>query len=145
VSRLINYAETDEANRALITIVNVFSYGFIVLISLIALANVFNTISTNISLRRREFAMLKSIGMTEKGFSKMMNYECLLYGIKGLMYGIPVSIGVTYLIYRSIAEGLETKFFVPWYSMAITVGSVFIVVFSTMLYSHEQDKKGQPH
>jgi len=60
VSRLINYAETDEANRALITIVNVFSYGFIVLISLIALANVFNTISTNISLRRREFAMLKS-------------------------------------------------------------------------------------
>lgn len=144
VSRLINYAETDEANRALITIVNVFSYGFIVLISLIALANVFNTISTNISLRRREFAMLKSIGMTEKGFSKMMNYECLLYGIKGLMYGIPVSIGVTYLIYRSIAEGLETKFFVPWYSMAITVGSVFIVVFSTMLYSMSKIKKDNP-
>lgn len=88
--------------------------------------------------------MLKSIGMTEKGFSKMMNYECLLYGIKGLMYGIPVSIGVTYLIYRSIAEGLETKFFVPWYSMAITVGSVFIVVFSTMLYSMSKIKKDNP-
>jgi len=74
----------------------------------------------------------------------MMNYECLLYGIKGLMYGIPVSIGVTYLIYRSIAEGLETKFFVPWYSMAITVGSVFIVVFSTMLYSMSKIKKDNP-
>jgi len=68
----------------------------------------------------------------------------LLYGIKGLMYGIPVSIGVTYLIYRSIAEGLETKFFVPWYSMAITVGSVFIVVFSTMLYSMSKIKKDNP-
>jgi len=75
----------------------------------------------------------------------MMNYECLLYGIKGLMYGIPVSIGVTYLIYRSIAEGLETKFFVPWYSMAITVWKrVYSSVFNNAVF-HEQDKKGQPH
>ncbi|HOM01733.1 MAG TPA: FtsX-like permease family protein [Acetivibrio sp.] len=141
---LFDYAEVKESSRALVTVVNVFSYGFIVLISLIALANVFNTISTNFSLRRREFAMLKSIGMTEKGFNKMMNYECLLYGIKGLMYGIPVSIGVTYLIYRSIIEGWETKFFIPWYSIVITVGSVFIVVFSTMLYSMSKIKKDNP-
>lgn len=143
-SSLFDYAETEESKRALITVVNVFSYGFIILISLIALANVFNTISTNISLRRREFAMLKSIGMTQKGFNKMMNYECLLYGIKGLMYGIPVSIGVTYLIYRSVIEGWETKFFIPWYSVVITVGSVFVVVFSTMLYSMSKIKKDNP-
>ncbi|GAE90526.1 ABC transporter integral membrane protein [Acetivibrio straminisolvens JCM 21531] len=141
---LFDYAESKEASRAVVTVVNVFSYGFIILISLIALANVFNTISTNISLRRREFAMLKSIGMTQKGFNKMMNYECLLYGIKGLMYGIPVSIGVTYLIYRSIIEGWEAKFFIPWYSIVITVGSVFIVVFSTMLYSMSKIKKDNP-
>lgn len=141
---LHNYAERAESNRALIAVINIFSYGFIILISLIAAANVFNTISTNIGLRRREFAMLKSIGMTRKGFNKMMNYECLLYGIKGLVYGIPVSVGVTWLIYRSIRSGWETSFFIPWYSVVIAVGSVFAVVFTTMLYSMSRIKKDNP-
>lgn len=141
---LIDYAAFSESDRAVITVLDVFSYGFITLISLIAAANVFNTISTNIGLRRREFAMLKSIGMTQKMFNKMMNYECLLYGIKGLLYGIPVSFGVTWLIYRSILNGLETEFFIPWYSIVIAVGSVFAVVFATMLYSMDKIKKDNP-
>jgi putative ABC transport system permease protein len=141
---LYDFAASVESERAMINVVNVFSYGFIVLISLIAAANVFNTISTNIALRRREFAMLKSIGMTRKGFYKMMNYECLLYGLKGLMYGIPVSIGITYLIFMGISGGLETGFFIPWYSVAVAVGSVFAVVFSTMLYSMRKIQKDNP-
>lgn len=143
-SQLFDYASMSESEKALITIINIFSYGFIVLISLIAAANVFNTISTNIGLRRREFAMLKSIGMTQKMFNRMMNYECLLYGIKGLAYGIPVSIGITWLIYRSIMHGLETEFFIPWYSLVIAVGSVFAVVFATMIYSMQKIKKDNP-
>lgn len=141
---LFDVAETQESNKAIITVIDVFSYGFIVLISLIAAANVFNTISTNIGLRRREFAMLKSIGMTRKMFGKMMNYECLLYGIKGLLYGLPVSIWVTYLIYKSISWGLAAKFFIPWYSIVIAVGSVFLVVFATMLYSMDKIRKDNP-
>ena len=86
----------NENDRNLVLIIKVFSYGFIVLISLIALANVFNTISTSIYLRRREFAMLKSVGMTRKGFRKMMNFECLLYGLKALAFGIPTSFAVTW-------------------------------------------------
>ena len=143
-TELFDYADMSESEKALITVVNIFSYGFIVLISLIAAANVFNTISTNIGLRRREFAMLKSIGMTQKMFNRMMNYECLLYGIKGLAYGIPVSIGVTWLIYKSILFGLETGFFIPWYSLVIAVGSVFAVVFATMIYSMQKIKKDNP-
>lgn len=140
ISRLTNYAESLESSRAMVTVVNIFSYGFIVLISLIAAANVFNTITTNITLRRREFAMLKSIGMTPKSFMKMMNFECILYGLKGLVYGIPVAMGVTYLIYLSVLEGWETSFFVPCYSIAISVASVFTIVFSTMLYSTSKIK-----
>ena len=134
----------NEANRALITVINVFSYGFIILISLIALANVFNTISTNIALRRREFAMLRSVGMTEKGLNKMMNYECILYGVKGLSYGLIAAVAVTYLIYRAVREGVDTAFYIPWYSIAIAVGSVFLVVFSTMLYAMRKIKKEDP-
>ncbi len=127
-------AETERENN-LVAIIRVFAYGFIVLISLIAAANVFNTISTNINLRRRDFAMLKSIGMTDKELHRMMNYECLMYGTKSLIYGLPVSAGVTFLIYKSMDIGIESNFFMPWKAVAVAVFSVFAVVFATMIYS----------
>ena len=142
--QLFDYAANAETNRNVITIIRVFAYGFIVLISLIAAANVFNTISTNISLRRREFAMLKSVGMTQKSFRRMMNYECLLYGSKALLLGLPVSCGITYLIYRAVTTAYETSFHLPWAAIGIAVLSVFLVVFATMMYSMSKVKKDNP-
>ena len=141
---LMDYAENVEMERNLVTIIQVFSYGFIVLISLIAAANVFNTISTNIGLRRREFAMLKSVGMTQKGFHQMMNYECILYGSKALLLGLPVSAVITYLIYMTVSGGYETVYHLPWGAIGIAVLSVFLVVFSTMLYAMGKIKKDNP-
>lgn len=141
---LTDYAESAEQNRNIITIVRVFSYGFIVLISLIAAANVFNTISTNISLRRREFAMLKSVGMSNRGFNRMMNYECLLYGTRALLWGLPVSCLVTYLIYRVISTGFDQAFRLPWAALGIAVLSVFTVVFATMMYAMRKMKRDNP-
>ena len=142
--QLFDYAANAETNRNVITIIRVFAYGFIVLISLIAAANVFNTISTNISLRRREFAMLKSVGMTQKGFRRMMNCECLLYGSKALLLGLPVSCGITYLIYRAVTTAYETFFHLPWAAIGIAVLSVFLVVFATMIYAMRKAKKDNP-
>lgn len=142
--QLFDYAANAETDRNVVTIIRVFAYGFIVLISLIAAANVFNTISTNISLRRREFAMLKSVGMTQKGFRRMMNYECLLYGSKALLLGLPVSCGITYLIYRAVTTAYETSFHLPWAAIGIAVLSVFLVVFATMMYSMSKIKKDNP-
>ena len=142
--QLFDYAANAETNRNVVTIIRVFAYGFIVLISLIAAANVFNTISTNISLRRREFAMLKSVGMTQKGFRRMMNCECLLYGSKALLLGLPVSCGITYLIYRAVTTAYETSFHLPWAAIGIAVLSVFLVVFATMIYAMRKAKKDNP-
>ncbi|WP_434311163.1 FtsX-like permease family protein [Hominifimenecus sp. rT4P-3] len=138
---LYNQAEREESSRDMLEIVHVFSYGFIVLISLIAAANVFHTISTNLHLRRREFAMLKSVGMTEKGLQRMMYYECLCYGGKSLFYGLPVAFGINYLLYRSMDAGVEVGFQIPWVSLAISIGSVFLVVIATMLYALGKLKK----
>ena len=142
--QLFDYAANAETDRNVVTIIRVFAYGFIVLISLIAAANVFNTISTNISLRRREFAMLKSVGMTQKGFRRMMNCECLLYGSKALLLGLPVSCGITYLIYRAVTTAYETSFHLPWAAIGIAVLSVFLVVFATMMYAMRKVKKDNP-
>lgn len=134
-------AENEETERSMIVIFRVFAYGFIVLISLIAVANVFNTITTNINLRRREFAMLKSVGMAERDFHRMMNFECILYGTRALVYGIPVSAGVTWLIWKVICQAYETEFVLPWMAIGIAALGVFAVVFVTMLYAMRKVKK----
>lgn len=141
VDGLYNYADEVETERSMVLIVKVFAYGFIVLISLIAAANVFNTITTNINLRRREFAMLSSVGMTSKSMRKMLNFECIMYGAKALLYGLPASAGVTFLVYKAVNEGVDVDFYIPWRAVAIAVFSVFLVVFSTMMYSMSKIKK----
>ncbi|MBF7096734.1 ABC transporter permease [Alkalibacter mobilis] len=143
-SRLIDHGAFQEQDRAMISVINIFSYGFIILISLIAAANVFNTISTNIHLRRREFAMLKTVGMTQKGFWNMMTYESTLYGLKGIIYGIPVAVGITYLIYISISNGMEFPFYMPVKPVVIAIGSVFLVVFASSIYAMDKIRKDNP-
>nr|PZN09881.1 MAG: hypothetical protein DIU64_07555 [Caldicoprobacter oshimai] len=132
---LRNIARYIQNSRNIVTIISVFSYGFIILISLISIANVFNTISTNINLRRIEFAMLKSVGMTDSSFNRMLNYECIFYGLKALLYGLPVSVLITYLIHISIRQGVEMPFRLPTGSIVVSVLSVFFVVFASMVYS----------
>lgn len=141
---MYNYAEEVEATRNIVLIVKVFAYGFIVLISLIAAANVFNTISTNVSLRKREFAMLRSVGMTNKGIWKMLNFECIIYGLKALVYGLPVSGAVCWLIHKSFGNVYDIAFTLPWNAIIISVCSIFLVVFSTMLYAMSRIRKDNP-
>ncbi|MDR1160006.1 MAG: ABC transporter permease, partial [Syntrophomonadaceae bacterium] len=132
---LFNVAEALEQSRNILLVINIFTYGFVVLISLITIANVFNTVSTGINLRKREFAMLRSVGLNSRGFNKMMSFECLFYGLKALLYGLPVSAGITYLIYRAVLNGVDVSFTLPWGSIAISVCGVFLVVFVTMIYA----------
>lgn len=138
---LYNYAQEVEGDKNTIMAVNVLSYGFIILISLIAVANVFNTVSTNFQLRRKEFAMLRSIGMSQKGFYRMMNYECILCGSKAILYGLPLAFIVTYSIYHVILSGVSIQFLIPWNGVITSVISVFLIVFLTMLYSMSKLRK----
>lgn len=131
-----DYAAEIESTRALVTIAKVLAYGFIILISLIASANVFNTISTNITLRRREIATLKSVGLTKNGMVKMMTFESLLYGLKSLVFSLPVSLGITYIIWLVASDsGYYMSFYVPWDKFLIAILSVFIIVGVSMIYS----------
>lgn len=129
-----------NTERNMLLTIDIFSYGFIALISLIAAANVFNTISTAFLLRRREFAVLSSVGMTPREMNRMLNFECLLYGAKALLYGIPVSLLVTWEIYRVVSDSIYTDFYVPALSILIAVFSVFAVVFAAMLYARGRMK-----
>ena len=133
---LYNMQKMLEQNRNITFVVDVFTYVFVAMISLIAVANVFNTISTNIRLRRRELAMLRSIGMSYRDFRKMMSFECILYGARTLFLGLPMAGVLSWLIYRwMVWGGAEIDFMFPWDSMGISVLGVFLAVFVTMLYA----------
>lgn len=136
-----NVKEIIQEQRNLKLIINIFLYGFIALISAIGIANIFNTISTNINLRKREFAMLKSIGMTEKGFKKMLDLECIFYGTKALLFGLPIGILICYLLNQGFGNLIEFAFSLPWASIIISIISVYFVVFMTMLYSSSKMRK----
>ncbi|WP_053956370.1 ABC transporter permease [Inediibacterium massiliense] len=131
-----------DENNNYIFIINVFAYTFIIMISLIAIANVFNTISTNIKLRRRELAMLRSVGMSDRDFQKMMNFECAFYGMRALLFGLPIAVISSWLIYKGmVVGGADIGFIFPWDSIGISVFSVLFVVFITMLYAISKIKK----
>lgn len=138
---LVDIHETDNYTQRLYAILKVFTYGFITLISLITVANVFNTMSTNIRLRRREFAMLQSVGMSPREFSRMMRFECLFYGLKALLFGLPISFLLMYAMYRSMIASVDIRFLVPWSSVIISIAGVFVVVFVTMLYATHRIRK----
>ncbi len=117
------------------TAVSIFLYGFITLITLIGVTNIFNTISTNVALRRREFAMLKSVGLTPGGFNKMINYESIFYGLKALLYGLPVSILISLGLYNGFGNVFGFAFFLPIKEILICIAGVFVIVFITMLHA----------
>ncbi|TKI47873.1 ABC transporter permease [Lysinibacillus tabacifolii] len=139
---IYNANEIFDQNRNIIFIIDLFTIVFVIMMSLIAIANVFNTISTNIRLRRRELAMLRSVGMSNRDFNKMMRFECVLYGFQTLLFGLPISGILAWLIYKGMfIGGAEVAFTFPWSSMGISVLGVFLVIFITTMYALRMIKK----
>jgi putative ABC transport system permease protein len=114
---------------------NLFFYGFLALITLIGVTNIVNTLDTNIKLRRREIAMLKSVGLTPGGFLRMLRYESLFYGLTALLYGLPIGIALSFLIYKQFGGVIYFAFSLPWGAIAATVLGILAIVFATMMVS----------
>lgn len=138
---LINVFLIRQREEQTLFLMSVFTYAFILLITAICIANILNTVSTSIALRKREFAMLKSVGMTPKSFNKMIYYESIFYGLKALIYGLPISFAVMYLLHHTLMIKLSYRFSIPWDSVGIAISAVFIIVGMAMIYSSQKVKK----
>ena len=141
----VNYTNVKESMKQannMILVVKILMYGFIGLITLLGVTSVFNTISTSMALRKREFAVLRSIGLTRKGFNKILFFESLFFGLKSLIYAIPVSLGVTIIIHYALADMMSiNSIVIPWKAIIISIVSVFVIVLLTMMYSTSKIKK----
>lgn len=126
----------------IVFVIKLLLYGFISLVTLIGVTSVINTINTSIALRKKEFAVLRSIGLTPSGFNKMMLFECLFFGLKSLLYGLPVSFIIIYLFHLSF-NGIVTfdSMLIPYGSILIAIFGVFIIVLISMWYATIRIKK----
>ena len=140
----LNYYDMDEeakAEKSIVIVISIFLYGFIGVITLIGVTNIFNTITSNMELRQKEFAMLKSVGMTKKEFNHMINLETLFYSSKSLIYGSILGIIGSYFVHRAFAGKIDTQFVLPYKAILICILFVFIVVYMIMKYSMNKINK----
>lgn len=139
--RINNKDEDVKQMSNLFTLVGIFLYGFIIVISLIGITNIFNTITTNMELRKQEFAMLKSVGMTTKEFNRMIRLESLFMGVKSLFFGIPIGIALSYIIYHFLSEESGIPYKLPIVAIIISIAVVFILISLIMKYSMSKINK----
>ena len=92
-------------------------------------------------MARNNEIMLRSVGMTPRSFNKMIRFESIFYGLKSLMFGVPVSIGISFLLHRMEEDVYEVGFALPWKSYLIAIVLIFVIVGVTMLYSTAKVKK----
>ncbi|HIT23623.1 MAG TPA: ABC transporter permease [Candidatus Faecimonas intestinavium] len=137
----VNIEENAQAEKSLYLLMAIFLYGFIAVITLIGVTNIFNTITSNLELRQKEFAMLKSVGMTRKEFNRMINLETIFYSIKALIYGVALGSIGSYLVYLATASKLDYGYHFPLSATIISIVAVFVLVYIIMRYSMNKINK----
>ena len=144
-SNIGSYVENIETiakeQNAMMLAISIFLYGFIAVISLIGVTNIFNTITTNMELRQKEFANLKSIGMTKKEFNRMIRLESVLYGSKALVIGIPIGVGLSYLLFKAFGISYEMTYELPFKAIGISIVVVAILIWVVMRFSLKKINK----
>lgn len=136
-----NMEESARAENAVVLVISIFLYGFIGVITLIGITNIFNTITTNMNLRKKEFAMLKSIGMTKKEFNRMIRLESIFYGLKSLIIGIPIGTILSYGMYTVFRNNMEMEYVLPYKSIVISIVFVAVIIGIIMKYSMSKINK----
>lgn len=126
---VVDKVEEVKAMEDSAMVIQIFVYGFVTVISLVSITNIVNTISTNINLRKRELAIIKSIGVTPNGFNKMIYLESLLYGALSLVYGIPLGIGLVIIMNRILGDVIQFGLVLPWSAIVISIVGIFVITF----------------
>ena len=122
-------------------LIGIFLYGFIIVITLIGITNIFNTITTNMELRKQEFAMLKSVGMTKAEFDRMIRLETTFMGVKSLIFGVPIGIFLSYIMYYFLGKDSGLRYVLPMSAIFISIVAVFVLITCIMKYAMNKINK----
>ena len=135
ISNVSNYADEIREEQAISLAISIFLYGFVIATALIGITNIFNTITTSMELRQKEFAHLKAIGMTRKEFNRMISLESLFYILKSLIIAIPLGLILSYIIHLAFEINLEMPYEFPIIGIVISIILASILIIVIMRYS----------
>ncbi len=139
---LFNSAESYESQRNLAAMIKLFSTSFLILLTVISCANVLNVITTSLNMRKREFAVLRSVGMTVNKLFVVLCIENLQNGLIAVLIGGIASLPLCYLLYKSIVVGAAIKFVFPIEAYLIASLAMLAMMFIASLYGLWKIKKG---
>lgn len=138
---VFNVDEQVKSQTDMVTVVNTLSYSFAIILALVAVANVFNTLVSSLLLRQREFAVLQSVGMSRAGVRRMVMWECVRFGARGLICGMAVSVVVALLLHRAMELSFRgLGFTMPWASVAIAFAVCILVTLLACAYGLKHAK-----
>ncbi|MCI9110350.1 MAG: ABC transporter permease [Bacilli bacterium] len=136
----IEYVDIKKANRLtnnIITTIKIILYGITLLVLLIGISSIINTIWTSINLRSKEFACLKSIGLTKRQMRDMLMIESFYIIIKGFILSLPFICIINYLLYESLNKVFKMEMLIPFKETIIILIVLFLIVYVTMLKTHK--------
>ncbi len=132
---LSNYEASYNEERSMYLVIAIFLYGFVAVVALIGVTNIFNTITTNMELRAPEFAMLRAVGMSEREFRRMIWLEGLFYGGKALVMGIPLGLLISLGFYGIFSKNVIMDYHPPLLGTGLSVAAVAVLLYGIMRYS----------
>ena len=93
--------------------------------------SVISTLTTNIRIRSREFAVLKSVGMTNRSLCRMLYSESIFCVLNALVPGVTLGIAIPFLINLSIRKAFPVLYHIPWAALFcgifVLIGIVFFI------------------
>ncbi len=115
---------------------------FVILTSVICMLNLYNSVRGRISGKRKEFAILRSVGMTERQMYKMLCMEA--GGILLRSVGIAVLVSTPLILFvdrmiLSLWGNVGVGF--PWGVYALAIVLAAAAVFGMTLFSYRMEKK----
>lgn len=141
-TRVYEVNDYVKVMNMIIVITSIFMYSFVILLMLIGLTNVISTMSTNVLMRAREFAVLQSVGMTPEGLKRMLDLESILCSAKALLFGLPTAILFTYMINLPIKARIPIPYELPWFAIVVVVCTVFLLTWVTTRFAVHRLRNG---
>ncbi len=127
--------EAEENARTVRMLIDILSYGFVILISVLCFVGALNTMMASVITRRRDFAMLRSIGSDQRGIRRILILENVLHGLKAVLLGVPIGLLIHVGIYFIQREAVITSFSMPWRELLLSVSGVFAIVLMSIFFA----------
>jgi len=135
--------DTKTLETALNSVIRILLICFVALTSIICLLNLYNSTKGRISTQKKEFAVLRSMGMTDKQFIKMLALESSQILVRAVAVAVLVATPVIIFIKNTLMDMYgSVKVEVPWmiYVVAILVATVALFAVTFVSFKTEKNE-----